>query len=45
MGEVRMERKRLNSKIPAIGIRRSVVGMARGQHLNFSHARQSNHRS
>ena len=45
MGEIRMERKRLNSKIPAISIRRCVVGMARGQHLNFSHTRQSNHRS
>ena len=39
MGEVRMERKRLNSKIPAIGIRWCVVGMARGQHLNFGHTR------
>ena len=39
MGEIRMERKRLDSKIPAIGIRRCVVGMARGQYLNFGHTR------
>ncbi len=42
MSKIRMERKCLSAKIPAIGIRRCVIRMTRGKHLNFGHTRQSN---
>ena len=45
MGEIRMERKRLSAKIPAIGIRSRVSRMMRGKHLNFGNTRQSNYRT
>ena len=43
LAQIRMERKRLSAKIPAVCIRRRLLGMTRGKHLDFSRTRQPNY--